>query len=267
MREHLAHDIRQRLASKRGERDPAHTGGGVRRSPATLGDIDASSSGKCVKTWVDHAGQPAAIAASRATAAARRRARRARRSRASTRWSAPRSCRRAAPWRAACAAAHDRLRAARRTPRRGAARPPPSAPCAETSLRSPRARAAQASIHGQSTQAGFFGVQMVAPRSIIACAKSPARGVAASAPRRGARMSALAAGNSLLDGEQPRHHPLDIAVDRRGRRVERNRRDRRRGIGADAGQRAQAPPRLCGKRPPWRSTTALAQACRLRARA
>ena len=40
---------------------------------------------------------------------------------------------------------------------------------------SPRARAAQFPIHGQSAQAGFFGVQMVAPRSISACAKSPAR--------------------------------------------------------------------------------------------
>ena len=30
-------------------------------------------------------------------------------------------------------------------------------------------------MSGQIAQAGFFGVQMVAPRSIIACAKSPAR--------------------------------------------------------------------------------------------
>ena len=60
---------------------------------------------------------------------------------------------------------------------------------------SPRRRAAQCSIQGQSAQAGFFGVQMVAPRSISACAKSPARSAGTMhAVRR--RISALAAGNS-----------------------------------------------------------------------
>ncbi len=60
---------------------------------------------------------------------------------------------------------------------------------------SPRRRAAQASIHGQSAQAGLFGVQMVAPRSISAWAKSPARaGGISVAVRR--RISAFAAGNS-----------------------------------------------------------------------
>ena len=44
-------------------------------------------------------------------------------------------------------------------------------------------RAAQGSLHAQMTQAGFFGVQIEAPRSIMACAKSPARraGVSCSA--------------------------------------------------------------------------------------
>src|SRR5262249_60010409 len=36
---------------------------------------------------------------------------------------------------------------------------------------SPRLRAAHGSSQGQSAQAGFFGVQIVAPRSISACAK------------------------------------------------------------------------------------------------
>ena len=63
----------------------------------------------------------------------------------------------------------------RRTTRRGAACPRPSAPCAEMSRRRRAARATQASIHGQMPQAGFFGVQIVAPRSIIAWVKSPAR--------------------------------------------------------------------------------------------
>ena len=41
------------------------------------------------------------------------------------------------------------------------------------------------------------------------------------------------------DGVEPRHHPLHVAVDRRGRRVKRDRRDRRRRVGADAGQRGE----------------------------
>ena len=57
---------------------------------------------------------------------------------------------------------------------------------------SPRARPMQLSFHGQKTQAGFFGVQIVAPRSIIACAKSPA---AVAARARGPAQSGLASGN------------------------------------------------------------------------
>ena len=49
----------------------------------------------------------------------------------------------------------------------------------------------------------------------------------------------LGRGQLLLDGEEPRDHALDVAVDRRGRRIERNRGDRRRRVGADAGQRGQ----------------------------
>ena len=61
---------------------------------------------------------------------------------------------------------------------------------------SPRACASQDPIHGQMPQAGFFGVQMVAPRSIIAWVKSPNRRGGSSASAR-ARISALAAGNSV----------------------------------------------------------------------
>jgi hypothetical protein len=78
---------------------------------------------------------------------------------------------------------------------------------------------------------------MVAPRSISACAKSPARwGQEAldEPPNLG-----LARGQFLLEREDPRDHPLDVAVDRRGRHVERDRRDRCRRIGADAGQRGK----------------------------
>src|SRR5262249_393910 len=40
---------------------------------------------------------------------------------------------------------------------------------------SPRRRAAHGSLHGQSAHSGLFGAQIVAPRSISACARSPAR--------------------------------------------------------------------------------------------
>ena len=43
-----------------------------------------------------------------------------------------------------------------------------------------------------------------------------------------------------LDRIEPRDHPLDVAVDRHRPPAERDRRDRRRGVAADAGQRPQA---------------------------
>ena len=83
-----------------------------------------------------------------------------------------------------------------------------------------RRRGAIARATGTSTQRGRRGVQIVAPRSISAWAKSPARCVGISA--RGERPQArLAAGQRLArPANEPRHHPLDIAVDRRsgGRR-------------------------------------------------
>ncbi len=60
-------------------------------------------------------------------------------------------------------------------PHRGVARPPSSAPCAGMSPWSPRVRLTQPPLSGHSTQAGFFGVQIEAPKSISACALSPAR--------------------------------------------------------------------------------------------
>ena len=71
----------------------------------------------------------------------------------------------------------------------------------------------------------------------------------------------------VLDREQARHHPLHIAVDRACLAVERDRRHGGRRIGADAGQGQRGPLPIVGKMPPWRATTAWAQAWRLRARA
>ena len=127
-------------------------------------------------------------------------------------------------------------------------------------------RATRPSFHGHSAQAGRLGEQMVAPRSISACAKSPARR-AGNKRRRQPLDRRLRRRQFVLDRKQPRHHALDIAVHWHRRRVERDRSHRRRGVVADAGQRAQALRCSSGNSPPWRSTTARAQACRLRARA
>ena len=127
----------------------------------------------------------------------------------------------------------------RRRPRRAAAASPPFAAVpAEARDRRP-AMARQSSRSGQSMQRGRFGVQIVAPRSIIACAKSPGRSAGTSVSSV-ARISGLASGSGVSDLEEPRHHALDIAVDHRRRPVEGDRRDRRRRVGADAGQLAQA---------------------------
>src|SRR5258708_6275395 len=50
----------------------------------------------------------------------------------------------------------------------------------------------------------------------------------------------LGAGQGHLDREEPRHHALDVAVDRGGLAVEGNGGDRGSGIGADPGERTQA---------------------------
>ena len=117
-----------------------------------------------------------------------------------------------------------------------------SPPCAERSRhrRAPAPR--NASVHGHSTQAGFFGVQIVAPRSIMACAKSPARrcGVSVAAS---ARISGLAPGSSSSTAKSRAITRSILPSTGAGALVECDRGDRGGRIGADAGQRAQAPPR------------------------
>ena len=110
--------------------------------------------------------------------------------------------------------------------------------CTGRSSAIPRAAAAQSARHGHSTQRGARGVHSVAPRSIIACAKSPARCSGTSAGGEGAQPRFGARQLRAL-GEQPGHDPLDIAVHRRDRPIESDRRDRRRRVVADPGQRAQ----------------------------
>ena len=87
-------------------------------------------------------------------------------------------------------------------------------------------------------QSGLRGRQIVAPISISAWAKSPAR----SARRQHARRPldfASCSGDRLFERHEAREDAGDIAVDRRGLAPEGDRRDRRGGIGADAGKGAQ----------------------------
>ncbi len=79
----------------------------------------------------------------------------------------------------------------------------------------------------------------MAPRSINACALSPAR----DCPEQcgGQRLDLrLRFRQRVFHREQPRHHALDVTVHRHCLPVEGNRRDRRRGIRADARQCPQA---------------------------
>lgn len=61
----------------------------------------------------------------------------------------------------------------------------------------PRLRAKHEWLQGHDWQTGDFGVQIVAPKSIIACAKSPALTFGASMVAM-ALMSGLDAGNGLV---------------------------------------------------------------------
>ena len=86
--------------------------------------------------------------------------------------------------------------------------------------------------------------------------------------RRGERSEArFCRGKGFGHGVKPGEDTLDIAVDRRGPPIEGDRGDRRRGVVADPGQCAQRRRVARETLPPCRSTTARAQACRLRARA
>jgi hypothetical protein len=107
----------------------------------------------------------------------------------------------------------------------------------------PRAKAAQPSRQGHSAQAGRRGVQMVAPRSNSAWAKvarpGPHRRIGREAVGEAGQLG-LGGGQRRFDGEDARHHPLDVAVHRHHRLAERDRPQRRRRVGADARQRPPA---------------------------
>ena len=87
-------------------------------------------------------------------------------------------------------------------------------------------------------QAGFFGVQIVAPRSIIACAKSPARR-GGNSSRASREISGLAAGSGVVTAKSRAITRSILPSTGLAGAVESDGRDRGGGIGADAGERAQ----------------------------
>ena len=113
---------------------------------------------------------------------------------------------------------------------------------------SPLAKAAQSASSGQAGQSGARGRQIVAPRSIIAWAKSPAPscGVIAVGELADSRPRF---GNRQVDGVEPGDDPLDIGVDHDRAPAEGDRGDRGGGVGADPGQVRAVRPRWSGSRP------------------
>ena len=78
--------------------------------------------------------------------------------------------------------------------------------------------------HGQRTHCGFRGVQIVAPRSITACAKSPARsaGISAAAKRRSAGLASGSGSARRRAAPSPARHCRRPASPRGRRRSRRS---------------------------------------------
>ena len=110
--------------------------------------------------------------------------------------------------------------------------------CTGRSSAIPSAAAAQSARHGHSTQRGR--ARRAQRRAQVHHRLGEIAGSPLRHQRRGQCAQPLLGGRQRCTlGEQPRHDPLDIAVHSRDWPVEGDRRDRRRRIVADAGQRAQ----------------------------
>ena len=231
----LAHDVRQGLAGKIAifaQRAPL--GAGVARG--TCATKTVSSSGKCVNTWRDDARQLAPFRFQPSGAACERVHRD--RNHAPSRCPALRSWSRAGLFPGAGAAARGRRRAAPRRPRRGAICLRALAPCAEIPpdgrARAPR----KPRSTGTARRPAAWASRWWRRDPSSACAKSPARrgGNSDAASR---LMVGLAAGNasSTANSRDTTRSTLPSTGTAGG--IEGDRRHRRRGVVADARQRAQ----------------------------
>ena len=154
------------------------------------------------------------------------------------RFLATRSCRRAGPSAADDAAARCPRRPPARNARHAAAVVAASAPCAAARAAMPARRPAQCAIQGHSTQAGAAGVQIVAPRSNSAWAKSDG--------------CAVASGSAPSSRGKPTQHRLgcrQAAPPRRTAAPPRARRCHRPAPSAGRTRSPQPPPR-CSRRCP-----------------
>ena len=234
----------------------------------TCARYTTSSSGKCVNTWVTTPARRRQVrlpAPARNGEARRLGERPPGRNRRETPWSAPRSCRRAGPSRAASAPGDGRRRAAPRRRRRGAAALRASSPCAETS-RDRRAAAPRKRREGAQRTGGILG-RADGGAEVHHRLGEIAGPLRRPQPLRQGADRGLGSGQFVLDGIKARDHPFHIAVDRaRAAARTRSRRSRPPYRGRCRAARA-GPPRPRERRPPWRAATAWAQAWRLRARA
>ena len=157
MRDHLAHDVGQRLAVDIAQRHPAAVAGaGVPAGISATNTVRCS--GKCVNTCSTTPGRCLPVGGQRSIRIAPPRLVVGR----ATRCPAPPPCRRAGPWARGCASSSmpSALTATNAAPRR-------SLPSTFFSLRGnvsavPSMRPRQGSRHGQSPQAGLLGEQKVA---------------------------------------------------------------------------------------------------------
>ena len=255
MRHHLAHQVWQRLASKVGKRNPARIFWRA-RAHWCLRNVNDQVERKMREHMRRHAGDaaPACARELQTIASSKSWVRR---------WSVPRSFHRAIPSVGANAQARIHPRAVSRT------QPAPTPPFRLGRLDRKGLRI--------TTHAGRTGVTPRAERAggLFRSADGGAEihqalGKIPAARSRGERLCEpldlrFRRRQRFVDSIEPRHHALHIAIDRHRARIS-NCRDRGRGVAADAGS-ALSSVSLDGNCPSWRSRTARAQACRLRARA
>ena len=182
-----------------------------------------------------------------------------------TRFPALRSCRRAARAAGGGGAGSRRRRGARRRRCRSESAAASSRALTGSSAAGPRVAQRMAPTMGRARRPASSACRSwrrdpSAPRRTRPARSRGTSGCSAS------RITAFAAGKGVSIAKRRAIDPLDIAVDDRDRFVEGDRRDRGRGVGADAGQRREFRRALRKARAGPRGDHARAQAMRLRAR-